>query len=695
MISTLKQVAMAEKLSVPQLQQAVKNGTIESWIGIPMIQERMKAQKEAQAMATAQQPQPPKVAEQVLMEAAQQGLDGLPTNLPQDYAQGGIIGYADGGETDEAYQQYLDDADEEEFAKYAEAMLNKTPDVEKGIRSAPSMSYGQVQGQQLRAARQPGVGVNSLIGEAAAKHGIPPDLASRIAIAEGGGRMDAKDPRSSAKGGFGMIDSTWRAMGGTSENRFDPNVNAELGTKLIRQNAEAMKKALGRDPSYGEVYAAHHFGTGVSKMLKGASPDTPIERGLSMFESPKRVKLIMEQNPYLKGKTVGDVMNRIEGKMGEGIVSLAEGGAVKRYAAGDAIKVGNLEAIETDDPAYVLVDGVKTKRSLLNQSAESPWNTVGKGGTPPLEGTGLGELYDNLKMGVRKPLAAAADVVRYPVNKAFKGINAMTGMNLPATESDTPFYDEYVRGYTPTSAVKPETQNAAAESADKAKKTLGGSSDEGIRMRGAAGTEHFAGKQESPAAAETTKIESAPAEKSYWDKLIEQLSANEKKRAEQKDQDKWMGLLQAGLGMMSGTSPYAAANVGQGGMFGLQQYAAARKATAAEEAADLKNIITAQRYKSLDEWYKQKGADTAEQKQKALDLREKEAAGAAINRMEQRRIAEAQARFGKDINLMSDQTKAQYMAYIDALKSDPRYIQYESQLLGNAAYGGLQYKGYK
>ena len=63
MMNTLKQVAMAEKMSVPQLQQAVKNGTVPSWIGIPMIQERMKDKQQAEAAAAMQQPEPPKVAE--------------------------------------------------------------------------------------------------------------------------------------------------------------------------------------------------------------------------------------------------------------------------------------------------------------------------------------------------------------------------------------------------------------------------------------------------------------------------------------------------------------------------------------------------------------------------------------------------------------------------------------------------------
>lgn len=46
--------------------------------------------------------------------------------------------------------------------------------------------------------------------------------------------------------------------------------------------------------------------------------------------------------------------------------------------------------------------------------------------------------------------------------------------------------------------------------------------------------------------------------------------------------DKYLAMLQASLGMMAGTSPYAMANIGQGGMQGVSAYAAAKKQRAAE-----------------------------------------------------------------------------------------------------------------
>jgi hypothetical protein len=46
-----------------------------------------------------------------------------------------------------------------------------------------------------------------------------------------------------------------------------------------------------------------------------------------------------------------------------------------------------------------------------------------------------------------------------------------------------------------------------------------------------------------------------------------------------------MALTAAGLGMMSGTSPYALSNIGAGGAKGLEQLAQSRKLRAAEESA--------------------------------------------------------------------------------------------------------------
>lgn len=109
--------AMAKRSSNPQDIQAiqkslvdgVQNGSIQPYVGIPLIQEltqkltEAKAQM-AQGMAGAGMPQGQQgvpIAQQVMQQAAQadqpQGLEALPSNLPQDYAGGGIIAFEHGG----------------------------------------------------------------------------------------------------------------------------------------------------------------------------------------------------------------------------------------------------------------------------------------------------------------------------------------------------------------------------------------------------------------------------------------------------------------------------------------------------------------------------------------------------------------------------------------------------------------------
>lgn len=98
-------VAMAQKLSIPQLQQAIKNGTIPAYVGVPMLQDKMRQQQQMQ-MAAAQQQQGQQqqrpIAEEIMAQAgAMGGVDQLPSNLPiqneeddENYAGGGIIAFS-------------------------------------------------------------------------------------------------------------------------------------------------------------------------------------------------------------------------------------------------------------------------------------------------------------------------------------------------------------------------------------------------------------------------------------------------------------------------------------------------------------------------------------------------------------------------------------------------------------------------
>jgi hypothetical protein len=67
------------------------------------------------------------------------------------------------------------------------------------------------------------------------------------------------------------------------------------------------------------------------------------------------------------------------------------------------------------------------------------------------------------------------------------------------------------------------------------------------------------------------------------------------------EQDKYMALIAAGLGMMGGTSQYAAANIGTGGQKGLESLAQSKKLRAAESAALDKSELGALRAKGIED----------------------------------------------------------------------------------------------
>jgi len=93
--STLGRMASADKLSVQQLKQAVQDGTVPAYIGIPLLQEKMKQSQQAIASQAGQAPQQPPIASQIMQQAS--GIPELPSNLPTQYAHGGVIHLAGGG----------------------------------------------------------------------------------------------------------------------------------------------------------------------------------------------------------------------------------------------------------------------------------------------------------------------------------------------------------------------------------------------------------------------------------------------------------------------------------------------------------------------------------------------------------------------------------------------------------------------
>jgi hypothetical protein len=144
-------------------------------------------------------------------------------------------------------------------------------------------------------------------------------LIDRIVGAESGGDAYAKNPRSSATGAAQFIESTWLDMlsrhrpdlKGSREEllslRTDPALSREMAERYAADNGAVLSGA-GLPVNPGTQYLAHFAGPqGAISVLK-ADPATPIEGILGAKA--------VAANPFLKGKTAGDVAAWAGQKMG-------------------------------------------------------------------------------------------------------------------------------------------------------------------------------------------------------------------------------------------------------------------------------------------------------------------------------------------------------------------------------------------
>lgn len=108
-----------------------------------------------------------------------------------------------------------------------------------------------------------------LVHRAAVAGGVDPHLAQTIAQIESGFDPNARSS-TGATGLFQFTQGTWERMGGG--NRNDPVLNAQRGAALIRENQNALRQRLGREPTSAEIYLAHQQGAGGAGSLLTADP---------------------------------------------------------------------------------------------------------------------------------------------------------------------------------------------------------------------------------------------------------------------------------------------------------------------------------------------------------------------------------------------------------------------------------------
>jgi hypothetical protein len=110
------------------------------------------------------------------------------------------------------------------------------------------------------------IAVGTIIEEEAVKANVDPKALKVIAWIESKGNPNAKNPNSSAEGLFQQVDANAASYG--VKNRRDPRQSAAGAASFMADNANVLRRVLGREPTVGELYLAHQQGPeGARKLL--------------------------------------------------------------------------------------------------------------------------------------------------------------------------------------------------------------------------------------------------------------------------------------------------------------------------------------------------------------------------------------------------------------------------------------------
>lgn len=234
--------------------------------------------------------------------------------------------------------QWMKEGKEKEEKKKVEGGPSGQPSVEGAPPVRPAAERREYPGAPGAAVRIPsaaGRSIQQIIIDAAVKYGIPPALALRIGGAESDYDPTAAAQTSRARGLFQFIPETWESFGGTPGKVLDPVENSEIGARFIRYNIKVLRKALGRFPTFAEVYGLHFLGSGAASMFANLPPrHYPASRALATFLTPKQVQSYLKSNKPVfywdwkeekpkKERTVGEFLDVLNKKMGVNATSSA------------------------------------------------------------------------------------------------------------------------------------------------------------------------------------------------------------------------------------------------------------------------------------------------------------------------------------------------------------------------------------
>ena len=527
--SLMSRMGDAQKLSVQQLHQAVQDGTLPAYVGIPLIQDKMQQQQAASAPQP--QKQPP-IAQQIMQESAPhpqmmaqaqpQGIETAQSNLPQEgMAGGGIVAFAEGGLPEDDESDPQEEQDMAMLHKF-QAQMEEQPEGGEGygISALPSKGVG------IDAEKKGGEGIKFTdkkhkyekeIRSAAAKAGIPENLFLHMMAKETGGleHPESAVSKAGAQGIAQFMPATAKQYG------IDP-MDMNQALPAAAKMTSSLLKHYGGDQKLAAM--AYNWGQG------------NVDKWLSSGADPSKIP----------GETRGYV-----GAAQGGLMSYAGGGVVAFDEGGTPA-----DAQQKQDKEDFMMGAKKLGSSALDMV------------TLPARG-----VMGAVNTGIVRPIRATGVNLPYIPEEAFGG----------SSSSLTPYYDKYVRSH--------ETPAAPAQNVQPSNQPMGPTDTELGRNQQT---------QEPSIDDQIAKATAAGRGDEDISSLRDMLRERQTSSKNQKSIDNYMALLQAGLGMMGGTSPYAMANIGQGASKGIATLADARKSQIADENAQLTGRLGLSRAELLE-----------------------------------------------------------------------------------------------
>ncbi|XBQ16067.1 MAG: transglycosylase SLT domain-containing protein [Oceanicaulis sp.] len=149
----------------------------------------------------------------------------------------------------------------------------------------------------------------------------------------------AKSIERGADGRFDIADPALRQA--ALDLRFDPEAAAAMAGELAAENAERLRASIGREPTSGELYAAHFLGAGGAARLINAVQADPGVRADTLFPEAAAANRPVFR-PGGRPVTAAELLARLTGEAGP--VEAPETVALARAAAEAVAKSPDVQA---------------------------------------------------------------------------------------------------------------------------------------------------------------------------------------------------------------------------------------------------------------------------------------------------------------------------------------------------------------